>query len=313
MKITPDILRRQWDSINYKDGGFLQIDTIHALQWHIGYQSICQKTLLLVCDTKIEAVESSQCIKVTRRRRENDNRWVLSFELLHDEQEGVFAIFCSDVIEYSKVAANESEALKLVIARCRQWNQLFESQKNGLMDERKRKGLLGELLFLRELMTQEADAMTIIQGWVGADGADQDFMYANHWYEVKTVGSSAASVTISSLEQLDCNYDGTLVVMRIDKTAPDKPDALSLNDVVMQIDDDLTDSLEALSLFRSKLNAYGYIDLQAYSEQKYCYSASQRYEIDDGFPKLIRRNVPVQIENAHYELSLSSLAAWLKG
>ena len=48
MKITPELLQQQWDNINYKNGGFLQIDTQHPLEWHIGYQSISQKTLLLI-------------------------------------------------------------------------------------------------------------------------------------------------------------------------------------------------------------------------------------------------------------------------
>lgn len=313
MKITPEILERQWNSINYTSGGFLQIDTQHPLEWHIGYQSISQRTLLLVSDTEIGAIESSKSMIVSRRRRESDNRWTLSFELLRNEQQGVFAILCCDVIEHSRPAANEAEALKLVIGRYKQWSRLLETQRSGLMDENSRKGLLGELLFLEERIEKGVPALTAVQGWVGADGADQDFVYDDGWHEVKSIGASSASVTISSLEQLDCDSEGELVIMRIDKTAPDKSGALSLNDTVRQIDSKLTDASDVLDLFRSKLSAYGYIDLQEYSEQKYFCSGSQRYDVNDTFPKLTRQNVPVQIESLHYELSLPSMADWLKG
>ena len=148
MKITPEILEKQWSSIRYTNGGFLQIDTDHPLEWHIGYQSISQRTLLLVCDAEITAIESSKSMIVSRRRRELDNRWTLSFELLRNEQQGVFAILCCDVIEYSRWAVTETEALKLVISRYKQWSKLLETQHSGLMDEHSRKGLLGELLFL---------------------------------------------------------------------------------------------------------------------------------------------------------------------
>lgn len=313
MRITPEILQRQWNSINYKDGGFLQIDTLHPLEWHIGYQSISQKTLLLVCTTDVGTVESSKSMAVTRRKREIDNRWTLSFELLRNEQEGVFATLCSDIIEHSRTASNEKEALTLVISRYKQWSRLLESQRSGLMDENSRKGLLGELLFLQERIDESDSALTALQGWVGASGADQDFMYEGGWYEIKSVGVSATSVTISSLEQLDCADEGELVIMRIDKAAPDKAGALSLNDAVRQICDKIADVSDAIELFRSKLSAYGYIDLQEYSVQKYYCSGSQRYSVNNTFPRLIRRNVPSQVETLRYELSLSSLAGWLKG
>jgi len=313
MRTTPEILQSQWDSINYKDGGFLQIDTQHPLEWYIGYQSISRKTLLLVCTKDIGTIESSKSMAVTRRKRETDNRWTLSFELLRNEQESVFAILCSDIIEHSRSASNEKEALALVINRYKQWSRLLESQRSGLMDESSRKGLLGELLFLQERIQKGDSAMTAIQGWVGADGADQDFIYQDGWYEIKSIGVSATSVTISSLAQLDCIGEGELVIMRIDKAAPDKAGALSLNDAVRHIISNLTDASDALNLFCLKLNAYGYIDLQEYSEQKYYCSGSQRYRVNDTFPMLIRRTIPTQVESLRYELSLSSLAGWLKG
>lgn len=313
MRTTPEILQKQWNSISYKDGGFLQIDTQHPLEWHIGYQSISQKTLLLICTADIGAIESSKSMLVTRRKRETDNRWTLSFELLRNEQEDVFAIFCSDIIEHSRTAPEEKDALALVISRYKQWSRLLESQSNGVMNESRRKGLLGELLFLQRQMNQSRSVWEVIRGWIGADGADQDFIYEDGWHEVKSVGASAASVTISSLEQLNCTGEGELVVMRVDKAAHDKSGAVSLNDVVHQISSTLAYASDALDLFRSKLSAYGYIDLQEYSEQKYYCSGTQRYDVNDTFPRITRQNIPQQIESLHYELSLPALADWLKG
>lgn len=312
MKITPEILEKQWSSIRYMDGGFLQIDTQHPLEWHIGYQSISQRTLLLVCDAEIAAIESSKSMIVSRRRRESDNRWTLSFELLRNEQQGVFAILCCDVIEYSRSAVTEAEALKLVISRYKQWSKLLETQHSGLMDEHSRKGLLGELLFLEQRISSADSILAEIQGWVGADGADQDFIYPDGWFEIKSAGTSAASVTISSLEQLDCADEGELVIKRIDKAAPKKAGAFSLNDVVKRISSFIIGNAEALDLFRAKLSAYGYIDLQEYSEQKYFCFSTQRYLVDKSFPKLTRANVPAQVSALHYELDLPSLAGWRK-
>ena len=310
MKITPEILEKQWNSINYKDGGFLQVNISHPLEWHVGYLSISQRTLLLVSDTEIKQIESSKSMLVSRRKREADNRWTLSFELLRNEQQDVFSILCCDVIEHSRPAINEADALKLVISRYKQWSKLLESQRSGLMDENRRKGLLGELLFLEERIVNSESALDAVQGWSGADGADQDFMYTDGWHEIKSIGASAASVSISSLQQLDCVDEGDLVIKRIDKVAPDRAGAFSLNEVVSRISGILIDNAEAMDLFRSKLSAYGYIDLQEYSEQKYYCSETQKYRVDESFPKLTVANVPAQVASLHYELSLPALADW---
>lgn len=312
MKITPEILEKQWSSIGYTDGGFLRIDTNHPLEWHIGYQSISQRTLLLVCDAEIAAIESSKSMIVSRRRRESDNRWTLSFELLRNEQQSVFAILCCDIIEHSRSADTEEEALKLVVSRYKQWSKLLETQCSGLMDERRRKGLLGELLFLEQRLTLSGPSFFVIQGWVGPEGADQDFVYADGWFEIKSTGASAVSVTISSLEQLDCADAGELVIKRIDKAAPEKMGAFSLNDVVYRISAMLLGNTETLDLFRAKLSDYGYMDLQEYSEQRYFCSGTQRYLVNESFPKLTKSNVPSQVASLHYELDLAALSEWQK-
>lgn len=312
MKITPEILEKQWGNIKYTDGGFLQIGTQHPLEWHIGYQSISQRTLLLVSDTEIDAFESSKSLGVSRRRRESDNRWTLSLELLRNEQQGVFAILCCDVIEHSRTAATEAEALKLVVARYKQWSKLLETQGSGLMDEYRRKGLLGELLFLEQRIAIADSMLSAVQGWSGADGADQDFIYSDGWFEIKSIGASVVGVTISSLEQLDRADEGVLVVQRIDKTAPEKAGAVSLNDVVRRISAILVGDAEAMDLFRAKLSAYGYMDLQEYSGQKYFCSGTERYIVDESFPRLTKRNVPPAVFSLHYELDLPSLVDWQK-
>lgn len=312
MKVTPEILERQWSSIKYTDGGFLQIDTQHPLEWHIGFQSISQRTLLLVSDTEISAIDSSKSMAVSRRRRELDNRWTLSFELLKNEQQGVFAILCCDIIEHSRQAANEAEALSLVIHRYKQWSKLLETQRTGLLDEHSRKGLIGELLFLEGRISASDSPLVAVQGWVGAEGADQDFIYPDGWFEVKSIGLAAVSVIISSLQQLDCEDDGELVIYRIDKASPDKAGAVTLNDIVRRMSTSLMGHADALDLFRTKLSQYGYLDLQEYSEQKYYCSGIQRYCVDESFPRLTSENVPPQVVSLHYELNLPSLMDWLK-
>lgn len=313
MSLTPETLLQLWEDIDFKEGGFLRININHSLEWHIGYQSINQRTLLLICNLNIDTIESSKSLLVNRRRRELDNRWALTFELIRDEQQDVFSILCSDIINYSSFARDEQEALILVKKRYIQWTKLLEAQNKCLMDENSRKGLLGELLFLEKYIENCQSLIYAIDGWMGPEGSDQDFMYLEGWYEIKTIGTSISNVKISSLKQLDCSENGHLIIMRVDKVAPNKADALSLNTVVNRIREKLSNDLEALDKFDQKLTAIGYIDLQEYALPKYYFSKMQRYVVDESFPRLTRKNIPREILSSIYELNLPSLDVWLKG
>ena len=50
MKITAEYLHGKWKAISYYDGGYIQVEVKHALEWHVGYKEIDQKTLVIVSD-----------------------------------------------------------------------------------------------------------------------------------------------------------------------------------------------------------------------------------------------------------------------
>ena len=268
MKITAEYLHRKWKSISYYDGGYIQIEADHVLEWYIGYREIDQKTMVIVSEKEPELLQTSKSIAVSKGRR-MDGRWALSFALLRVEQESVFELLCADLIAYSQSAADETAALALTAKRYKQWNKLLERQRRSLMDESNRKGLLGELIYLCSIIDSGYPLLAAVQGWVGPDGADQDFVYADGWHEVKSVGAAASSVTISSLEQLDNSDPGELVVMFIDKCAPERSGAVSLGEQADLTVARVHEDGDALSLLESKLMRCGYIDLSEYREQKY--------------------------------------------
>ena len=309
MKITAEYLHRKWKSISYYDGGYIQVEVKHPLEWHVGYKEIDQKTLVIVSEKEPELLQTSKSIAVSKGRR-MDGRWALSFALMRIEQDSVFELLCADLIAYSQSAENETAALALTAKRYKQWNKLLEHQRKSLMDESNRKGLLGELTYLCSVIDSGYPIFAAVQGWVGPDGADQDFVYADGWHEVKSVGVAASSVTISSLEQLDNSDPGELVVMFIDKCAPERGGAVSLGEQV-----DLTlarvhEDGDALSLLESKLMRYGYIDLPEYREQKYVCSGRARFLVDADFPRLTADTVTPQIIAEQYSISLAGIEDW---
>ena len=135
MKITAEYLHEKWNAFNYYDGGYIQIEVKHALEWHVGYKEIDQKALVIISQNEPELLPSSKSIVVTKGRR-TDGRWTLSFVLMRNEQDSVFELLCADLISYSQTADNEISALNLTVRRFKQWNKLLEHQRKSLMDER---------------------------------------------------------------------------------------------------------------------------------------------------------------------------------
>lgn len=311
MSIQASELELKWKIVNYFDGGYVKLDIDHPLEWYLGYQSINRKTLLILLSHEIKAPCSSKSIIVAVRRRESDGRWTLSFELMKDEQEDVFFNFCSDLIHCSQTAASAAASVDLVCERYKQWNKLLEFQKKSLMDESNKRGFIGELLFLKRQLQQNVPPLTAVQSWVGPDGADQDFVCADCWYEIKTIGVSSDAVLISSLQQLDVKQPGKLVVFRIDPCAPEKVSGFSIAGLVTEIRKMITSDLDTVSLFDMKTTRYGYIDLPDYLEQKYFNSGVAYYLVDSSFPKLSREFTPSQVLNCQYSLSVAGLCNWL--
>lgn len=302
-------LSKKWDVIPNGNGGYLRIDDEHPLEWFIGYENINNKTLLFISDYEPESINSSKSINVKIGQRK-DEKWTLSFELIRNEQEDVFIHLCYDLIESSRSMKNDRNALAFIINRYKQWNRLMEQQLLGLMDESRRKGLIGELLYLKSVIQRNTSYIEAISGWIGPDGSDQDFVYRDGWYEIKTVGLSAKTVSISSLEQLDAELPGKLIVYNLDKTAPDDSNGFSLLEKVNEIKAILLDSQQALDSFEAKLFNYGYIDLKEYNEQKYRYGDVNQYRIDIDFPRITKTMLPTQIVAVKYEISLSAIENW---
>lgn len=302
-----DELEDKWKKVDHQNGGFIKLDVKHRLEWFAGYEIGQEKSLLFLTHIEPRVLNASKSINVIKRLR-TDGLWTITFVLTRKEQDDVYKTLCADIISYSQKAENEAVALSLIYKRYKQWNKLLEYQGRNLMDENVRKGLLGELLYLEKVINSGYSKIKALKGWVGPDGADQDFVYSDGWHEVKTIGKAKSFIEISSLEQLDIHENGEIVVIYLDKCAPEREGAISLGEQVDRILKELND--EERLLFELKISKYGYIDLQEYKEQKYICDSINYYTVDDTFPRLTKKVIPEQIISVEYSLSLTSLEKW---
>lgn len=306
--LTAETLNEKWNSILQYEGGYTRIDPVHPLEFNIGFEEINHRALLLISDFEPKTIESSKSISITIGKRQ-DEKWAICFRLVKKEQESVFLHFCCDLIESSRSQSNNQSGLFFVLDRYKQWHRLLEYQVEGL-SETVKKGLLGEVIFMQNLLKFNQDLLQVVRGWVGPEGSDRDFIYEDIWYEVKAEGIASKTVKISSLEQLDVKQYGQLIICLIDKTTSNELNSFSLKGKLDEINNYLIKVQDAYKLFNSKLLKIGYIELKEYSEQFYTFSGFKRYLIDSAFPRLIKDSIPSQIISASYDISLSAIENW---
>jgi len=309
MMLTSESLSAKWNSLPTQAGGYTRVDHLHPLELYIGLEAINQKSLLLISSFEPSPPPSSKSLQVVVGQR-TDGKWALAFRLLRMEQEEVYLQLCCDLIESARQQRNDAKGMQFVVDRYRRWHRLMETQENGLMGEAARKGLIGELLFLQRVLKSGLSALDAVNGWIGPESADRDFVFPDCWHEIKTAGAGAKSVSVSSLEQLDAAPPGELVVFFVDRTAPGDGLGFSLNEKVQEIKAELQGAPAALELFATKLLDYGYMFQREYDVPHYRFHGMRRYRIDSSFPRLIKDNVPAQIAAATYALSLAAIENW---
>ena len=304
-------LRDKWNRITYHQGGTIQLDVSHSLEWYVGYFSPDAKSIVIISDTPVSKIESSKSIQASCKLRK-DGRYATSLTLLSREQEDVFVTMCGDMISYSSSEADSKRSLACVLKRYNAWLKLLQHKNSALLSMSAQKGLIGELLYLKEKLESGLSPDDALAGWVGPDGADQDFVYEDGWHEIKTTGVSSSEITISSVEQMDCEQSGELIIMRVDKCAPAKVGSFTLYGLVNQIMNMITDCAGITDGFVFKLGSIGYIDMTEYDQQSFIFSSRQTYNVAGSFPRITRRNIPTEIVNVNYTLSVHSLSPWVK-
>ena len=247
-------------------------------------------------------IPSSDVIIVSQTK--SDEGYSLSFSLEKSDLLEYFCTFCEDLIVSCECIKDDITAYKILYNRFMSWKKLFKPN-NGNMTEIEIMGLIGELLFLRNYMIPHFGIQKSLDSWMGPEKTHKDFSTNNIWFEIKTINSGKESVRISSLEQLDSEINGYLVVYVLEKMSPSYA-GLSLNAIV---DDLLVQIVPHIQkdLFISKLELYGYDFSLDYNNYVYSQTGIMTFLVNDTFPCLKRDNVPTSITKVQYDLALSEI------
>lgn len=238
-----------------------------------------------------------------------DKSWFMTLRLVDPKLVVVFQKLCEDLIESSVSCNSEVALIALVERRLKAWEKLFQSSENGLLQEFRIRGLLGELIFLHQAISQEADRIDeVLNAWLGPLGADQDFIFGDIAYEIKTIQVNIDKVSISSLEQLDSKKTLVLVIFELLKVGKYEESAHTLNALVNSIENILSSKSELLMIFREILLEFGYVNHEHYDNYSYLIQSQEKYNVVEGFPKITKSDVPNAISSCQYKINLSEIA-----
>ena len=230
-------------------------------------------------------------------------------ELIDDHLQEPFLSLCRDIRILLQYYPRTSNVLEIILRRFEDWKDLLKTAKQWSF--KRTKGVLAELLYLKDFLIPEIGVDSAIEAWEGPFGGDQDFSLENEWREVKAIVSGRNNVQISSVEQLDSSQVGRLVVLSLDKSANDKTQ-ITLGGLIQGIRDELLHaSIGAKRRFEDACHFIGLDRCLTLDKYGFLCKDVRTYQVTEAFPCIRQRALPVGVENIKYTLDLNVVAKFM--
>ena len=242
----------------------------------------------------------------------NENNYWTCFDLKNDALLSVFCTFGEDLISCVSEEKNEYISLSKLRSRFKTWLALFRKTRTPLSPE-KAKGLFGELYFIKNYLIKKYSTDVAIQCWSGPEKYSKDFAINDTWYEIKTINFGAATIKISSIQQLSSDNIGHLIIIKVEEmsNAFNEEDS-TINKLCQSIISEISD-LEIKDLFLLKLSEIGYDFCDDLGNKNYHVHTIEHYIVDKTFPVLREQDIKTDaINNVSYELILKMIKEYMK-
>lgn len=234
-------------------------------------------------------------------------RLILALERHVDRD--LFEGLCRTLASSLEHATDSASSLSISLAHIRRWKTFLSGRSQHLSTEEVR-GLFAEIVFLLELIDEQISSKAVVEAWLGPERSHQDFIFGNTAVEIKSLsGVERSSVHISSEDQLESLNDALFLRIYRLSNLDNAAGALSLNEIVNAVQGRLDDAV-AVEAFDRKLVAHGYAPLPDYDEPHFVVSDVRSYRVGDGFPRLMRSQLPTGIAGVAYDIRLETIVPY---
>jgi hypothetical protein len=231
----------------------------------------------------------------------------LNIYLIDSELKDIFSLFIENIIEKIIDLSTENEAITKTSNVIQKWKKLFDKINNQGLTIEQQKGLLGELLFIHDLIDNNLNLDYVLNCWTGPDFEDKDFTFGATCFEIKFTTSKIPRIKITSERQLDTtNIDKLFLNCFTCESLKEK--GVSLNSVVDTIREKINQNTATLKYFNERLESADYLEehTENYNAQ-YGVKTRSVYEVGDSFPKLTNSNLPSGVYDTSYFIENSAI------
>lgn len=289
-------------SDGFKRGQFIRLKENQVLQLYLGKDSNGRFALEFRGHFTPTRLLGSAVISVAQTK--SNQTLSLCFSLENPDLLEYFCTFCEDLVNSTIDLVDDNLAYKTLCARYSSWKKLFKPNQARLT-ENEVLGLIGELLYLRDIMFNSYGFDIALDSWTGPEYTHKDFSLDETWHEIKTISVGKRDVRISSLEQLDSDVEGTLAVYELERMSPSFH-GIKLNAIVTDILSLLPHNTQK-ELFLNKLSQFGYDFSTEYDNFVFSFIVLSKYKVDNSFPRLTRCDIPNAIQRVQYDITLTEL------
>lgn len=292
-------IREKINSVT-SNSSYLRVSDNHPLELYLGRNEKGFPTLRYNGNFIPAKISGNNLLNVKQIKFAGDKNSLL-FCFNSDKDVSLFYEFCSDIISQTEDYKGNNGYAEIV-NRYNKWRKMF-TRNTQLLSEKEIIGLIGELMFLKEYAIPKYGNTVALNGWSGPEPTHKDFSYGDDWYEIKTISTAKNVAYISSIEQLDSDNDGHLIIYKVEKMSPSFS-GINLNDLVKSIMNVFELDTD-IDIFNKKLENVGYSYDEAYSSYVYNYVSMDAYSVNSNFPRLKAKELPIGVGNVSYELIIS--------
>jgi len=230
----------------------------------------------------------------------------LLLRLINPRFRDVFYALCDDVVQSLTGASGEAEAVQTFVARLTRWQAFLRRHSPEGLSLEERRGLLGELSFLGDVLLPCMGGLAAVRSWKGWQRANHDFQFAAGSVEVKTTSANLPhAFHVSNVGQLD-DSGVTALFVHLVQVSEAESGATSLPELVASIRERLPDNASAV--FDDALVDFGYLDTHVglYSRPRYTIRSRRYFAVEDGFPRLLGGMMPPGVEEVSYSVAVAA-------
>lgn len=240
---------------------------------------------------------------------------LIVLELIDNDYHDLFDDLVLSMYHGIKSITHVDEYSNYFIQAFYRWSEFFEDKKSDLLSEDAIKGIMGELLVLKLLITEPEgpEINFLLKAWTGLYDKGNDFELETKNLEVKTKSPSGIDVKISSEFQLEVSPGKGLelfvVTLQSDFTV-----GIHIRDLILEIKKLVQESSGDNTILWKALSQKNITAKNVSQYDRYQFNPVNWISYncaDENFPKLSRSNIPEETSGLKYILRTNLLTSFI--